>query len=295
MSGLAASVWAGGPAVVAAAGAGEDPNRGGRRGRDGKKPPADRVTVPVDLEACPLGCGLHHPGQPCPLAMFCAQVSVEAFRANRAQHLNEAYAETLEKAGQCRGGLPSSPPPNVGPGGTRPPRPSPAAQTPTQRRRMRRQRARAARGGANALAPGGSNLRPAPVAAEGGNVPAGNRARAARRENNHRWRRSHDRRQEWRTRPRGERQAPAENDQLAIEDAEMLAIEPSGEHESLETDAQDDMGHAERATSPACEDQSEEVDALGNLLSHLDTQDGTPSCRANSPSPTPPSSPPTSP
>ncbi|XRM40261.1 hypothetical protein ABZX51_003582 [Aspergillus tubingensis] len=277
MSGLAASVWAGGPAVVAAAGAGEDPNRGGRRGRDGKKPPADRVTVPVDSEACKLGCGLHHPGEPCPLAMFCAQFSVEVFHANRVQ-------------GNAVAGFHPPPPPNVGPGGTRPPRPSPAAQTPTQRRRMRRLRARAARGGANALAPGGSNLRPAPVAAEGGNAPAGNRARAARRENNHRWRRSRDRRQEWRTRPRGERQAPAENDQLAIEDVEMLAIEPSREHESLETDAQDDMGHAERATSPACENQSE-VDALGNLLNRLDTQDGTPRRWADSPSSTPPSSP----
>ncbi|GKZ36368.1 hypothetical protein AbraIFM66950_007402 [Aspergillus brasiliensis] len=250
MSGLQASIWAGGPAVVAAAGAGEDPNRGGRNGRDGKKPPADRVMVDVDEEdwVCVHGCHMHHPGQPCPLLAW----HNEAFHANRrAGHL-------------AAGPVPpafSSPP-------SRPlaaPRPDAPTLSRSQRRRLQRRRAGAR---------GGSNLRPLPVAAEKNNTSAGNRDGGGRGQPTHRVLRMRERSRAWRERCFGKKrrrrqQPPAEDDHL---DLEMATVEPSGDNQqeddtTPDTGPLDGMGEAEMgAISPAGETQPEETTSMADAL-----------------------------
>ncbi|KAB8256853.1 hypothetical protein BDV32DRAFT_152873 [Aspergillus pseudonomiae] len=146
MSGLQHSRWADSPATAATAGAGEDPNRGGRRGRDGKKPPTDRVPW-----VCRNGCGIHHPGKACPVVELGQRMWAAAEQFRPAQR--NIIADALS---------------------VRPPSYSAAVNhrgvsAPARRRNRRRGC------GANTPTPGGSSIRPLPAAADGNNTSAGNR------------------------------------------------------------------------------------------------------------------------
>ncbi|KAE8401781.1 hypothetical protein BDV37DRAFT_285333 [Aspergillus pseudonomiae] len=200
MSGLQHSRWADAPVTAAAAGAGEDPNRGGRRDRDGKKPPTDRIADQRVPWVCKHGCGTHHPGKACPVVQLGQRMwaAVEQLRTTQ----SNLMADILSAP-------PSSSSAAVNPRGS---------SSPARRRNRRRG------GGAITPTPGGSSIRPLPAAADGNNTSAGNRVEG---ELTNRQRRSRARAQAWRARREEQRQHnSAEDTQM---DTETGTAAPTGE------------------------------------------------------------------
>ncbi|KAE8362394.1 hypothetical protein BDV27DRAFT_159806 [Aspergillus caelatus] len=205
MSGIQDSKWANAPTTAAAAGAGGDPNRGGRRGRDGKKPPTDRVTVKTKPWVCRNGCGTQHPGKVCPMTELGQQLWT----------LREQYLAEQDRivAAAITPFRPASNPPADLSG----------ASAPSRRRR------RGAPSGANTPTPGGSSIRPLPAAADGNNnSSAGNRNEGGERQLNHQQRRSRARLQAYRARQRQQQQQHTSTGDT--QDTEM-ATAPAGENQ----------------------------------------------------------------
>ncbi|KAE8325003.1 hypothetical protein BDV39DRAFT_207314 [Aspergillus sergii] len=207
MSGLQHSRGADGPVTAAAAGAGGDPNRGGRRGRDGKKPPADRVTVNKGWY-CKFGCKTIHPGKPCPMIEL-----GQRMWAIREQYLRERDS-TVAAYSAVLASLPAAD--------------HHGASAPSRRGGVGAPR------GANTPTPGGSSIRPLPAAADGNNnSSAGNRNEGGERRLNHRQRRSRARLQAFQAQRQRQQQqqqhASTGDTQMGTE---MATATPAGESQS---------------------------------------------------------------
>ncbi|KAE8340912.1 hypothetical protein BDV24DRAFT_163889 [Aspergillus arachidicola] len=208
MSGLQDSKWADGPVTAAAAGAGGDPNRGGRRGRDGKKPPADRVTVNKGW-CCKFGCKTIHPGKPCPMIEFGQRIW--AIREQYQEDINAAAWAPVPPASPRAADLHGASAPSRRGAGT--PR------------------------GANTPTPGGSSIRPLPAAADGNNNSSvGNRNEGGGRQLNHRQKRSRARLQAFQAQRQQQQQQQQHTSTGDTRDTEM-AMAPAGESQPENTSA----------------------------------------------------------